>query len=88
MEFVLIGRGERVAPRLRQVTEHKLGRLGRIEPRITRVEVEVITASPTVPTPRRRTWSRRSTRWRSGSSGRSVTTMNVGWLGGMRVPVA
>ena len=42
MEFVLIGRGERVAPRLRQVTEHKLGRLERIEPRITRLEVEVI----------------------------------------------
>jgi ribosomal subunit interface protein len=41
MEFVLIGRGERVA-RLRQVTEHKLGRLERIEPRITRLEVEVI----------------------------------------------
>ena len=28
--------------RLRQVTEHKLGRLERIEPRITRLEVEVI----------------------------------------------
>jgi ribosomal subunit interface protein len=41
MEFVLIGRGEGVA-RLRQVTEHKLGRLERIEPRITRLEVEVI----------------------------------------------
>jgi ribosome-associated translation inhibitor RaiA len=42
MEFVLIGRGERVAQRLRQVTEHKLARLERIEPRITRLEVEVI----------------------------------------------
>ncbi|HKN81736.1 MAG TPA: ribosome-associated translation inhibitor RaiA [Actinomycetota bacterium] len=42
MEFVLIGRGERVARRLRQVTEHKLARLERIEPRITRLEVEVI----------------------------------------------
>jgi ribosomal subunit interface protein len=42
MEFVLIGRGERVPQRLRQVTEHKLARLERIEPRITRLEVEVI----------------------------------------------
>ena len=42
MEFVLIGRGERVARRLRQLTEHKLARLERIEPRITRLEVEVI----------------------------------------------
>jgi ribosomal subunit interface protein len=42
MEFVLIGRGERVARRLRQVAEHKLARLERIEPRITRLEVEVI----------------------------------------------
>ena len=42
MEFVLIGRGERVLERLRQVTEHKLARLERIEPRITRLEVEVI----------------------------------------------
>jgi len=42
MEFVLIGRGERVAQRLRQVTQHKLARLERIEPRLTRLEVEVI----------------------------------------------
>ena len=42
MEFVLIGRGERVAQRLRQVTEHKLARLERIEPRLTRLEVEII----------------------------------------------
>src|SRR4029450_7255144 len=32
MEFVLIGRGERVAQRLRQATEHKLARPERIEP--------------------------------------------------------
>ena len=43
MEFVLIGRGERVAQRLRQATEHKLARLERIEPRLTRLEV-VVTA--------------------------------------------
>src|SRR4030095_2011790 len=39
MEFVLIGRGERVAQRLRQATEHKLARLERIEPRLTRLQV-------------------------------------------------
>src|SRR5512132_355331 len=43
MEFVLIGRGERVARRLRQLTEHKLARLERIEPRLTRLEI-VVTA--------------------------------------------
>lgn len=42
MELVLVGRGTRVAQRLRQVTEHKLSRLERIEPRLTRLEVEVI----------------------------------------------
>src|SRR5262245_6508150 len=42
MELVLKGRGTRVAPRVRQVTEHKLGRLERIEPALTRVEVVVI----------------------------------------------
>ena len=42
MEFVLKGRGDRVAQRLRQVTEHKLSRLERIEPRLARLEVEVI----------------------------------------------
>jgi ribosomal subunit interface protein len=41
MEFVLRGRGERVAQRLRRVTEHKLARLERIEPRLTRLEIEV-----------------------------------------------
>ena len=42
MEFVLIGRGERVAQRLREVTEHKLSRLERIEPNLTRLEVEIV----------------------------------------------
>ena len=41
MELVLKGRGTRVAPRVREVTEHKLGRLERIEPRLIRVEVVV-----------------------------------------------
>ena len=39
MELVLKGRGVRVAQRLRQVTEHKLARIERIEPALTRLEV-------------------------------------------------
>jgi ribosomal subunit interface protein len=42
MELVLRGRGARIAQRLRQVTEHKLSRLERIEPKLARLEVEVI----------------------------------------------
>ena len=42
MELVLKGRGTRVTERLRQVTEHKLTRLDRLEPRLTRLEVEVV----------------------------------------------
>jgi ribosomal subunit interface protein len=42
MELVLTGRGTRVTERLRQVTEHKLTRLDRLEPRLTRLEVEVV----------------------------------------------
>jgi putative sigma-54 modulation protein len=42
MELVLKGRGTRVTERLRQVTEHKLTRLDRLEPKITRLEVEVV----------------------------------------------
>ncbi|HET9250451.1 MAG TPA: ribosome-associated translation inhibitor RaiA [Actinomycetota bacterium] len=41
MEFVLKSRGERGAQRLRRVTEHKLARLERIEPRLNRLEIEV-----------------------------------------------
>ncbi|HJS26206.1 MAG TPA: ribosome-associated translation inhibitor RaiA [Actinomycetota bacterium] len=43
MELVLKGRGARVPQRLRTVTEHKLGRLERLEPKLTRVEVAVVT---------------------------------------------
>jgi ribosomal subunit interface protein len=42
MDLVLNGRGTRITERLRQVTEHKLARLERMEPKITRLEVEVI----------------------------------------------
>jgi ribosomal subunit interface protein len=41
MELVLKGRGARVAQRLRQVTEHKLARIERLEPALTRLEVVV-----------------------------------------------
>ena len=41
MELVLKGDGAGIAQRLRQVTEHKLARLQRLEPRLTRLEVEV-----------------------------------------------
>ena len=43
MELVLKGRGARVPQRLRTITEHKLGRLERLEPRLTRVEVTIVT---------------------------------------------
>jgi ribosomal subunit interface protein len=41
MELVLKGRGARVAQRLRQVTQHKLARIERLEPSLTRLEVVV-----------------------------------------------
>jgi ribosomal subunit interface protein len=41
MEVVLKGRGARVAQRLRQVTEHKLARIERLEPTLSRLEVVV-----------------------------------------------
>jgi ribosomal subunit interface protein len=43
MELVLKGRGARVPQRLRTITEHKLGRLERLEPELTRLEVAVVT---------------------------------------------
>jgi ribosomal subunit interface protein len=42
MDLVLTGRGTRVNEHLRQVTRHKLARLDRIEPRLLRLEVEVV----------------------------------------------
>lgn len=41
MELVLKGRGARVVQRLRKVTEHKLARIERLEPALTRLEVVV-----------------------------------------------
>src|SRR5262245_4365160 len=43
MELVLKGRGARVPERLRTVTEHKLARLERLEPKLARIEVVVVT---------------------------------------------
>jgi ribosomal subunit interface protein len=42
MDVVLRGRGLRITDQIRKVAEHKLGKLGRIEPRVTRLEVEII----------------------------------------------
>jgi ribosomal subunit interface protein len=42
MELSLKGRGVRVTEQMRRSAERKLGRLSRMEPRLTRLEVEVI----------------------------------------------
>ena len=42
LDVVLKGRGVRVTDQIRRVAEHKLGKLGRIDPRVTRLEVEII----------------------------------------------
>lgn len=42
MDLLLKARGGRIDDRLRQVAEHKLARLERMEPQLTRLEIEVI----------------------------------------------
>jgi ribosomal subunit interface protein len=42
MDLVMNGRGTRITDRVREVAEHKLGRLERIEPKVTRLELEII----------------------------------------------
>jgi ribosomal subunit interface protein len=42
MDFAFKGRGMRVTTEIREAAEHKLGRLARMEPRATVLEVEVI----------------------------------------------
>ena len=42
MELVLKGRGVRITDQIRNTTEHKLAKIARLEPRVTRVEVELI----------------------------------------------
>jgi len=41
MDLVLKARGTRITDNFRSAAEHKLGRLERLEPRVTRVEIEV-----------------------------------------------
>jgi len=42
MDVVVKGRGTRVTDQIRGSAEHKLARLQRMEPRVTRIEVQVI----------------------------------------------
>jgi ribosomal subunit interface protein len=42
LDLVLKGRGIRITDQIRKVAEHKLNKLGRIDPRVTRLKVEVI----------------------------------------------
>jgi len=42
MDLQLKGRGTRITERLRQAVEHKLARLERLEPKLTRLQIEVI----------------------------------------------
>jgi ribosomal subunit interface protein len=42
MDLVLKGRGVRITDQVRRITEHKLAKIERLEPRVTRVEVELI----------------------------------------------
>ena len=42
MDLVLKGRGTPITERLREVAQHKLSRLQRMEPKLTRLELEII----------------------------------------------
>ncbi len=42
MDLVLNGRGAEITDRIREVARHKLARLERMEPRVTRLQVEII----------------------------------------------
>jgi ribosomal subunit interface protein len=42
MDLHLIGRGTRITDHLREVAERKLARLERMDPKLTRLEIEVI----------------------------------------------
>ncbi|TLZ53556.1 MAG: ribosome-associated translation inhibitor RaiA [Methanobacteriota archaeon] len=41
MDLVLKGRGVRITDQIRRTAEHKLGKLSRLDPKVTRLEVEV-----------------------------------------------
>jgi ribosomal subunit interface protein len=42
VDLMLKARGARITEHLRQVAEHKLARLERMEPRLTRLQIEII----------------------------------------------
>jgi ribosomal subunit interface protein len=42
MDLVLSGRGTPITDRIRQVADHKLAGLARVEPRATRIAIEII----------------------------------------------
>ena len=42
MDLILKGRGVRITDQIRKVAEHKLSKIERIDPRVRRVEVEII----------------------------------------------
>jgi ribosomal subunit interface protein len=42
MELVVKGRGVHVTDRMRQVAEHKLSKIERIDPRVERIKLEII----------------------------------------------
>ena len=42
MELTYTGRGTKVTDEMRGAAEHKLARLGRLEPRITKLDIEII----------------------------------------------
>ena len=42
MELILKGRGVRITDQMRKVAEHKLSKIERLDPRVRRLEVEII----------------------------------------------
>ena len=73
MELLLKARGARITDHLRQVAEHKLARLERMEPRLTRLEIEIISeknprqggahrVEAVADTPRRTFWAKADAR--------------------------
>ena len=42
MDVILKGRGVRITEQVRKAAEHKLSKIGRLEPRVRRLEVEII----------------------------------------------
>ncbi len=42
MDVILKGRGVRITEQVRKTAEHKLSKIGRLQPRVRRLEVEII----------------------------------------------